>query len=66
MDRGGIGGEGIAHRPLDHWDCSRSAEERKGWSDADEIRRTGRRVDVPNWIKRDKQVRLPVAGAFSS
>ena len=47
----------------DDWDWGGSAEDRAGWSTAEENHRTRRREGnggggkMPNWIRKDKQVR---------
>ena len=60
----GIGGEKLFYSPKDDWDCRRSTEERHGWSNYKpkpiSVRESYVGGDVsglPNWIRKERQVR---------
>ena len=60
----GIGGDRLNYEPYDEWDCQRSKEERKGWSEykteppnlVEQAIGRKRAPGFPNWIKHQKQL----------
>ena len=60
----GIGGDRLSYEPHDEWNCQRSTEERRGWSEyksePPNLVETAigykRAPGFPSWIKHEKQV----------
>ena len=60
----GIGGDRLNYEPQDEWNCQRSTEERRGWSEYKTEPPTlveraigyKRAPGFPSWIKHEKQV----------